>query len=158
LLNEIPNFENHLQIKLIGAVSESVLKTITDFGLKNYILNLGYLSHKEAVIHQRKSQVLLLIEINSPETKSIIPGKLFEYMVSNRPIIAIGPKNSDFSEIITTTNTGIFFEYSEKDKLKALILEHYNKYLKSQLKVNGVGIEQYSRRKLTEKLAFLIKD
>jgi hypothetical protein len=31
------------------------------------------------------------------------PGKLFEYMVSNRPIVAIGPKNSDFAEIITTT-------------------------------------------------------
>jgi hypothetical protein len=31
--------------------------------------------------HQKKSQVLLLIEINSKET-SIIPGKLFEYMVS----------------------------------------------------------------------------
>jgi hypothetical protein len=50
----------------------------------------------------------LLIEIDSPETKSIIPGKLFEYMVSNRPIIAIGPNGSDFAEIITETNTGIF--------------------------------------------------
>jgi hypothetical protein len=28
-------------------------------------------------------------------------------MVSNRPIIGIGPKNSDFAEIITTTNTGV---------------------------------------------------
>jgi len=158
LLNEIPNFENHLQIKLIGAVSESVLKTITDFGLKKQILNLGYLSHKEAVVHQKKSQVLLLIEINSPETKSIIPGKLFEYMVSNRPIIAIGPQDSDFAEIITSTNTGVFYNYNEKDKLKAVILEYYNQYLQGKLKANGVGIEQYSRKKLTEKLAFLIKD
>jgi hypothetical protein len=37
------------------------------------------------LIQQRKSQVLLLIEIDSEDTKSIIPGKLFEYMVSNRP-------------------------------------------------------------------------
>jgi hypothetical protein len=35
-------------------------------------------------------------------------------MVSNRPIIAIGPNGSDFAEIITETNTGIFFDYSEK--------------------------------------------
>jgi hypothetical protein len=42
----------------------------------------------------------LLIEINSKETQSIIPGKLFEYMVSGRPIIAIGPNDSDFADII----------------------------------------------------------
>jgi hypothetical protein len=36
-------------------------------------------------------------------------------MVSNRPIIAIGPKDSDFAEIITNTNTGVF-KYSEKLK------------------------------------------
>jgi hypothetical protein len=41
--------------------------------------------HDEAIAHQKKSQVLL-IEINSKETQ-IIPGKLFEYMVSGRPII-----------------------------------------------------------------------
>jgi hypothetical protein len=79
--------------------------------------NLGYVSHGEAIAHQRRSQVLLLIEIDSEDTK-YYPGKLFEYMVSNRPIIGIGPKNSDFAEIITTTNTGVFFNYSEKVNLK----------------------------------------
>jgi hypothetical protein len=59
-------------------------------------------------LRTKGNRVLLLIEIDSPETKSIIPGKLFEYMVSNRPIIAIGPNGSDFAEIITETNTGIF--------------------------------------------------
>jgi hypothetical protein len=158
LIIEIPNFEKDLQIKLIGAVSEEVLKSITNFGLQSLLNYLGYLSHKEAIAHQKKSQVLLLIEINSSETASIIPGKLFEYMVSNRPIIAIGPKSSDFAEIITSTNTGVFFQYNEKDELKSLILSHYNQYLKGKLQVNAVGVEQYSRRNLTEKLAFLIKN
>jgi hypothetical protein len=30
--------------------------------------------HGEAIAHQRRSQVLLLIEIDSEDTKSIIPG------------------------------------------------------------------------------------
>jgi hypothetical protein len=119
--------------------------------------NLGYVSHTEAIAHQRKSQVLLLIEIDSEATKSIIPGKLFEYMVANRPIIAIGPKDSDFSEIITNTNTGVFFEYSEKVKLKSVILDFYNKYLLGKLQANGVGLQHYSRKNLTKELAQLIK-
>jgi glycosyltransferase involved in cell wall biosynthesis len=152
LVQEIPDFKNHLEIKLIGAVSQEVLETIKEFRLNPYLNNLGYVSHSEAIAHQRKSQVLLLIEINSEDTKSIIPGKLFEYMVSERPIIAIGPNGSDFAEIITTTNTGVFFDYSEKMKLKSVLLNFYNQYLEGKLQSNAVGLQQYSRKNLTAKL------
>jgi hypothetical protein len=156
LLNEVPEFKSHLEIKLIGAVSQEVLETISGFGLNSYLNNLGYVPHSEAVAHQRNSQVLLLIEINSEETKSIIPGKLFEYMVSNRPIIAIGPAESDFAEIITETNTGVFFEYTEKLKLKNLILKYYNQFLEGNLQSYGVGLQKYSRKNLTKELVQLI--
>ena len=156
LINEIPDFKLHLEIKLIGAVSQEVLETLSQFGLNSYLSNLGYVSHSEAIAHQRKSQVLLLIEIDSEDTKSIIPGKLFEYMVSNRPIIAIGPTDSDFADIITTTNTGVFFEYSEKMRLKSVILDFYNQFLQGKLQSNGVGLQRYSRRNLTKELAQLI--
>jgi len=156
LLSEIPDLKSHLEIKLIGAVSQEVLDAIAEFKLNDYLNLLGYVSHKEAIAHQRKSQVLLLIEINSEDTKSIIPGKLFEYMVSNRPIIAIGPEGSDFADIIKETNTGVFFDYSEKAKLKSVILDFYNQFLEGKLQANGVGLQQYSRKNLTKQLAQLI--
>jgi glycosyltransferase involved in cell wall biosynthesis len=156
LVTENENFKKDFQLKLIGAVSQEVLDTISEFKLTDYVLNLGYVSHQEALEHQRKSQVLLVIEINSNDTKSIIPGKLFEYMVSERPIIAIGPEGSDFAEIITVTNTGVFFTYNEKEKLKALLLEYYNLYSVQNLKVHAVGLQQYSRQHLTEELSKLI--
>ena len=156
LLNEIPDFKTHLEIKLIGAVSQEVLDAISQFNLREYLNLLGYVSHHEAIAHQKKSQVLLLIEINSEDTKSIIPGKLFEYMVSNRPIIAIGPQGSDFADIIKETNTGVFFDYSKKAKLKSVILDFYNQFLEGKLQSNGVGLQQYSRKNLTKQLAQLI--
>ncbi len=157
LCTEIPDFKSHLEIKLIGAISQEVLETIEQFGLNSFLNNLGYVSHAVAVAHQRKSQVLLLIEINSEETKSILPGKLFEYMVSERPIVAIGPKDSDFAEIITNTNTGVFFEYSEKAKLKQTIHEYYNQFLEAKLKSHAVGLQQYSRKNLTQQLVELLR-
>ena len=158
LLQEVPDFKNHLELKLIGAVSQEVIDAIAQFNLNDYLNLLGYVSHQEAIAHQRKSQVLLLIEIDSEDTKSIIPGKLFEYMVSNRPIIAIGPNGSDFAEIITETNTGVFFDYSEKTKLKSVILDFYNQFLEGKLQANGVGLQQYSRKNLTKQLVQLIND
>ena len=156
LLQENPDFKNHFELKLIGTVSQEIIETIHHYKLDKYLNNLGYVSHDEAVLQQRKSQVLLLIEINSEDTKSILPGKLFEYMVSERPIIAIGPNGSDFAEIIINTNTGVFVNYDEREKLKKTIIVYYNEYLEGKLKSHAVGLQQYSRKNLTEKLSHLI--
>ena len=124
--------------------------------MQKYVYNLGYVSHDEAIIHQKKSQVLLLIEINSEDTKSIIPGKLFEYLVSGRPIIGVGPKGSDFAEIIIDTNTGVFADYTEKEKLKNYFANYFGLFLEGNLKSNAVGLQKYSRKNLTEKLANIL--
>jgi galactitol-specific phosphotransferase system IIB component len=156
LITENELFAEKFELKLIGKVSQEILDSIKEFKLESHTNNLGYISHKEAVEHQRKSQVLLLVEIDSEETKSIIPGKVFEYLVSERPIIAIGPEDSDFAEIITSTNTGKFFLYDEKKKVKKAILGYFELYLENKLQVYPVGLQQYSRKNLTEQLAKLI--
>lgn len=152
VVEENNEFASDFQLKLIGKVSKDILATINEFKLNKFIINLGYVSHDEAILHQRTSQVLLLIEIDSEETRCIIPGKLFEYMVSERPIIAIGPKASDFESILKETNTGQFFTYDEKKRLKEVILAHYQLYKQNNLKVYPIGLQQYSRKSLTEKL------
>lgn len=158
LITENTEFNAHFQLKLIGAVSREVLDAIEEFQLSGYVNNMGYVSHNEAVAEQRKSQVLLLVEIDSEETKCIIPGKLFEYMVSERPIIAIGPEEADFASIMKATNTGIFITYDDKDKLKDTILQYFNQYLQGNLKANAIGLQQYSRKNLTGQLAQLLKN
>jgi glycosyltransferase involved in cell wall biosynthesis len=157
LCKENASFKNDFHLKLIGAVSQEVLQTIGEYGLHSHVTNLGYLSHHEAVSHQRTSQVLLLIEINSERTKSIIPGKLFEYMVSERPILAMGPENSDFETIIKSTNTGVFHKYDEYDELKQTIISFYEKYKTNTLTVKAVGLQKYSRKNLTKQLAELLQ-
>jgi galactitol-specific phosphotransferase system IIB component len=157
LIQENENFAKNFQLKLIGAVSKEVLETLSNYQLNNFVNNLGYLSHQEALVHQKSSQVLLLIEIDSEETKCIIPGKVFEYITSTRPIIAIGPENSDFEAIITTTNTGKFFSYKQKEVLKQTILSYFNAFLQNELQVNAINLEKYHRKNLTKELANLIK-
>jgi succinate dehydrogenase hydrophobic anchor subunit len=76
-------------------------------------------------------------------------------MVSNRPIIGIGPKNSDFAEIITTTN-GVFFNYSEKVNLKSVILTFTINFLHGNAG-KWSRLQQYSRKNLTKQLVNLIK-
>ena len=102
-------------------------------------------------------KLLLLIEIDSEDTKAIIPGKVFEYLISETPILAIGPKDADVEQIIKSTNTGVYFNYNQKVELKAQILSYFEAFQNNSLNVNAIGLQPYSRKALTEKLANLIK-
>jgi len=157
LIAENEEFKSHFELKLIGAVSREVLDSIDVAGISGYVNNLGYVPHAEAVAQQRKSQVLLMVEIDSEETKCIIPGKLFEYMVSERPILAIGPIGADFASIVQTTNTGIFVTYNEKEKLKSALLQWFKQYKEGNLKSNAIVLQQYSRKNLTGQLVQILK-
>jgi Glycosyltransferase Family 4 len=149
-------FQSQFQLNLVGAVSKEVLGSLDAHNLSQFVNLVGYVSHNEAISYQKQSQVLLLIEIDSEDTKCIIPGKLFEYMVSGRPILALGPKDSDVAQIIASTNTGDYFKYSEYENLKHKILQHFDAFRHHNLKSHGIGLQQYSRKELTKKLSDLI--
>ena len=156
LVRDNESFSKDFQLNFIGSISEKVLKSIKKYNLSNYIHEVGYVSHQEAIIYQKKSQVLLLIEIDSEDTKCIIPGKLFEYMISNRPIVAMGPKGSDVEKIIKETNTGHYFNYSDYESLKRIILEHYKAFQNKTLQSHPIGLQKYHRKALTKSLANLL--
>ncbi len=154
---ENEDFASDLELKLTGAVGKPVLESIKRANLEQFLTVKGYVSHREALQSQRSTQLLLLIEIDSEDTRGIIPGKLFEYMVSNRPILAVGPEEADIEKIIRETNTGAFFEYSEKDRIKDFILQRYREFREGNLRSHPIGLQQYSRKALTGELAKLIK-
>ena len=93
-------FAKSLRIELYGIVAEPVKESIKFHELDDYVTYKGYVSHEDAIAAQKASQLLLLIESNSNSASYIIPGKLFEYIASKSPIIAIGPSTSDIKKII----------------------------------------------------------
>lgn len=156
IISENQQFAEHFQFNLVGHVSDDVLNSLSKHNLSNHVNDVGYVSHNQALKFQNKSQLLLLIEIDSPDTRCIIPGKLFEYMVSNRPILALGPEGSDVETILKETNTGNYFDYLDFNNLKHVILEHYKSYQEGNLKSHPIGLQKYSRKTLTKKLAELL--
>ncbi len=156
LIKENKVFADAFQLNLIGVVSDQVLETIYEFGLKEHVNLIGYVSHDDAIRYQMQSRLLLLVEIDSQDTKAIIPGKLFEYLVSETPIIAIGPEDSDVEQIMKSTNTGSYFYYYHKQTLKAQLIAYFEAFQKNELRVNAVGLKPYSRKALTHKLSALI--
>ena len=157
LINENAEFAAQLQITLAGAVSEEVKQSLAAFGLSPFLQDEGYVAHQKALQLQQNAQLLLLIEMNRPETKVILPGKLFEYLQAGRPIVALGPEGSDMEAIIAETKTGWFFSYSEEKELQEQLLQCFYDFQQNNLKVAAASIEKYSRKALTETMAHLLK-
>ena len=158
LLKEHDDFSSDFQLNLVGTVSDEVYRSIEAFGLVNHLNTVGYVSHELARTYQYQSQVLLLIEINASHTQCIIPGKLFEYMQTGRPIFAVGPAGADFKNIIRETKTGVSFNYEEQRLMKLKLLEYYNAYKSGRLEVAPKNLSNYHRKTLTKKMAAIIQN
>lgn len=156
LVQENKAFKNAVQIQLAGVVGEEVLQSITEYGLESYVKSLGYLSHDDVLEVQQKSQVLLLLEIDSEETKGIIPGKLFEYLNAKRPILAIGPEGWEAGKLVIQTQSGNVCTQNDSKCLKNVLLDWFKSYENGELHCNSVGVEQFHRKALTESLAKFI--
>lgn len=156
MLETSEDFRNNFKLLLAGVVSDEVMKSLNSYGLGPYTEFLGYIPHFKAVKLQKTSRLLLLIEINSDETKAIIPGKLFEYMASGTPIISIGPEGSDVKRLLQETETGQYFTYSENSALMTYLTEIFQKFQNNELEIKGKNIMKYSRKSLTKQLSELL--
>ncbi len=156
LMEEFPDFKANFQLVLVGNISVEIKESIVRAGLGSVLKIKGTVPHLEAVAYQQKSQVLLLVEANTNVASYIIPGKLFEYLNANRPIVAIGPKHSDIQTILKETNTGMYFNYEDKNALKTHLLHLFGEYKKDTLSVSPKNINLYSRKSCTQQLAELL--
>ena len=158
LCTENESFKNDFQLKLIGKIDVSILKDIETNQLSKNVEIIDYVSHKEVLEFQQKSQVLLLVVNNVPSAKGIITGKIFEYLMAKRPILAIAPSDGDLAEILKNTQAGTTVNFEDKAQLKKNILDLYSNYKKGDLSIQSKNIEQFHRKELTKKVAELIID
>ncbi len=156
LVSNIEGFREDFELVLAGVVGEEILESISGYGLSKNIRNVGYVSHKEALQLQHNAQLLLLLEIDSPETRAIIPGKLFEYIRAERPIIALGPVGSDIEQILKETG-GQYYTSAGKKRLKNSLVKYYNAYKKEGIASVSVASSKYTRRNLTQEMAHILK-
>ena len=158
LLITYPSLKEDLQITLAGVVSEEVLASITNAGLENNVLNLGYISHAEAIRLQHASQILLLLEMDKEETKVILPGKLFEYMAAKRPILALGPEGGAIEPVLNETNAGVYYSYQESNAIYNYLEQQYLTYRTGTIQVSSHGVTAYSREAVSKQMAVILLD
>ncbi len=159
LVKEDEEFSKKLKIKLIGQIDNSVIRSIEEQGLSGYVALSPYVPHDQVSEVHRSSTLLLLFLMpdSEPRAKGLLTGKLFEYMASGRPILCIGPEDGDAAHILKETHAGQTVNFEDKKKMKEVIKDLYQKYLKNGLPSNeSQEVEKYSRRALTGEYAKIL--
>ena len=151
------DFRKHLKIKLIGKTDEEIINAVTEAGLKENMINMGYQPHSKAVEEQRKASLLILPLRKEPEYKAVLPGKLFEYIASFRPVLGIGQTDGAMASILDTTKTGKVLDWEDKESLAGFIDRCWEKHQKGELTTEGADISQFTRRNLTHRMAQLFE-
>ncbi len=158
LVTEHEDLASDLSVKLIGKCDQVVYQSVKEFKLSSYVNFIAYVAHKDVLAYQRASQVLLLAVNNVPSAKSVVTGKVFEYLQSKRPILGIGPLDGDLADILEETSSGHMVDFNDLEAVKKVLLDYYRAFKKEELVLNSKGVEKYHRKSLTKKLAAILKD
>ena len=144
---EDAEFRERLQIRLAGKTDPQIIASIRDRGLDGNLVNLGYLPHTETVREQKSADILLLPLRQEPEYSKVLPGKIFEYLASGRPVLGIGQVDSAATDILSDSGAGEMFDWHDGRGMMDFICSTHTP---------PHGAERYSRRNLTAQLVELL--
>ncbi len=153
LCHEDEQFSGELEIFLAGNVDEYVLTLLRDYGLGNKIRFTPYIPYEALPEKYQETSVFLLLTNKSKNSKGHIPGKLFEYLIQGKPILALTEPDGDVADILCNTNAGFVAEPNDALKIKNILRRLYETFRKEKTIAPAKNLDQFDRKYLTEKLS-----
>ena len=152
-----PEFKKALRLRLAGKVDREVYAAIEEAGLRDNVVDLGYCDHLTAVREQLAASVLILPLRNDPEYRPILPGKLFEYLASRRPVLGIGQEDGAMARVLADTGAGVTAGWDNLEAMRDFIDKAWEQHKAGGVPAVSCDIARFSRRNLTRELAALLE-
>lgn len=144
-----------IRFRVVGNAVPKNVVAAQRYGLSDVLIQTGYLSHRAALQSNMDSNLLLLLIGEGDNLKSFYSAKIFEYLRSGRPILAIAPKDGVVDQVLQESGHGKAFSSKQIAEIKAMILEEYLKWKNrcdSSL-LHSPAIERFEGKHLTQQLA-----
>lgn len=146
-----------IKIRFIGRFGVEVEAMFEQFPYKESLEILPYIPHNQSIEYLLRSDALLLIVDESKESEEIVPGKVYEYLGTKKPIIAVAPQESAISKLLNECGSGYIAHQTEIDKIEQIIKTLYI-YWKNDFKgfnPNLQKIYKYERKNAAKELSDL---
>jgi len=164
ITDERTDIRDKIKIKFIGQLDNpGDFQNYTLFkklGLDKYSDLISYQPHKQVVSEMSGASVLLLLIGEYPHSRTVLTGKIFEYLRSGRPILAVVPVNGIAADIIRKTNSGIVAANNDVDEIADGFLKLFDLFSNNELENSFTrkNIKDYDRKYLTGKLSDVLNN
>jgi glycosyltransferase involved in cell wall biosynthesis len=153
LLQEGALSTEEIRVRLIGRISQQW----TPPQWPRLLEYPGYLAHREALAELQAADCLLLI-IPTEHGDQCYTGKLFEYLASGKPILALVPPSGAAASLLRKAGTGTVVAPEDVPAIRSALLRLFQDWKAGRLSVclNESAIQQYERRHLTKRVADIL--
>ncbi|KUG12282.1 glycosyl transferase family 1 [Elizabethkingia sp. HvH-WGS333] len=156
IVQEDSDFAQNFELRFVGRVDDIILENLQSSPLKDNLNLIGYIPHEQSVKEMENADMLLITNFPKQESAGIIPGKIFEYLATQNPILSVGPEKADVEKILNETKAGDHFTYQDHEAIRSFVLQNYNNWKNNTVDQNSENLMQFSRRNLTANLASLL--
>lgn len=148
---ENPEFAKLLKIKFAGIVDYTIKERIKELNLNDNFEELGNIPRQKALQLMTSAKLLLLPVNKAMNANGRLPGKIYEYLRTYNPILALGNKKSDVDTILNESKTGNLFTYDDFQGIKKFVLDIFLSKINSQ--INKEFIKRFSSEIQTKQIA-----
>ncbi len=149
-----------MKLRLAGGIDPALHPVVFRPELEPFLRDEGYLPHGESVRLLRHSHLLLLLIEDGPRARGIVTGKLFEYLASGTPILALAPEG-EAADLIRLTRAGKVVPGEDASAVTAALREAFDAFRAGQRpfgEPDREAIAGFARDRLTARLARLFDE
>lgn len=143
---------SRFEVRFIGRMAEEFDRRVFE-GRKARVTVMGFVPQKEVLRYLEESDYLLL-----PWADHLnVPGKLYEYVGTRKPVIAVVRPEADVAKVVQLTGTGWCVDRSDACAIQALLLSLAAGDPAAAVTPNEDAIRRFERPRLAQEYAALIR-
>jgi glycosyltransferase involved in cell wall biosynthesis len=147
--------------RFVGDLTSRDREWAEGLGLGDRLELLPFGSRRRSLAYQRDSEALLMLLPQAGERGSpVLPGKIFEYLAAERPILAAVPPDGEAAKLIREAGAGVVVPPDDEHAIREALVGLEARWRAGRL--NGPPLdaamrERISRRKRVRELAELLQ-
>lgn len=147
-----------IRLRFIGRFGDEVHAMFHAFSSQDVIEVEGYMAHSESIKQLFYSDALLLVVDTTADSAEIVPGKVYEYIGTLRPVIAIAPERGAIADLIAETKAGFVAHQLNVSGIAEAFLQLYHDHVNRTKTItpDSEKINRYERKNVTGELAQLL--